>query len=178
MDSSNPALSGMVRAFNIPWDPVGDGLSGRLGWPLSCPNPQRILVETRPDLFDASRPDETLDLVHAMIAVAHWHRFLVISAHAERMIAYYSDAETPRRIAEEIGMLSSAMLAEDRAGMREDWIAGLSRVRYGLRPCGGIGPIGLEHWPLPNLWAGFRAGEDGRIVPLPGLPSGPGAAAA
>jgi hypothetical protein len=181
MNGLNPATAGAVRAphrgkahFDALWNPVGDDSTSernRLGWPLSCRGRQWIRVATVPDLFDESRPEATLDLVHAVIAVAHRHRFLLATDHAERMIAYYSDAETPRRIAEEVGALSFAILADDRRRVPQDWIAGFSRVRYGLRPGqrGGIGPVGLEPWPLINLWIGFPDGEVRRVIPLPGL---------
>jgi hypothetical protein len=189
MNGLNPATTAAARAprrgeppFNALWDPVGDSLAMQpqnpLGWPLSCRRRRRILIETVPDLFDESRPDETLDLVHAVIAIAYWHRFLLATDCAERMIAYYGNAETPRRIAEEIGALSFAMLADDRRKVPQEWIVGFSRVRYGLSPeyGDGIGPVGLESWPLSNLWIGFRDGTERRIVPLPGLlkpPAGP-----
>jgi hypothetical protein len=189
MNGLNPATAAATRAprhgeppFDVLWNPIGDGLlplqQKRLGWPLSCRRPQRILVETVPDLFDESHPDETLDLVHAVLAIAHWHRFLLATDRAERMIAYYSDAETPRRIAAEIGAFSFAILADDRREVPQDWIVGFSRVRYGLSSeyGDGIGPVGLESWPPPNLWISFCDGEERRIVPLPGLlkpPAGP-----
>jgi hypothetical protein len=181
MNDLDPTMAGAAHAlhrgkahFDALWNPVGDDSSsewGRLGWPLSCRGRQRIRIETVPELFDESRPDATLDLVHAVITVAHRHRFLLATDRVERMIAYYSDAETPRRIAEEIGALSFAILADDRRRVPRDWVAGFSRVRYGLRrgDRGGIGPIGLEPWPLINLWIGFPDGEVRRVIPLPGL---------
>jgi hypothetical protein len=181
MSGLNPTMAGAAHTlhrgrtyFDALWNPVGDAASSewdRLGWPLSCRGRQRIRVETVPELFDDSRPDATLDLVHAVIAVAHRHHFLLATERVERMIAYYTDAETPRRIAEEVGALSFAVLANDRRKVPQDWIAGFSRVRYGLRrgERGGIGPVGLEPWPLVNLWVGFPDGAVRRVVPLSGL---------
>jgi hypothetical protein len=181
MNGSNPAMACATRVlcrgkalFNVLWNPVDDDFlstwqQNRLGSPLSCRRRQWIRVESLPDLFDDSRPDETLDLVHAVIAVAHWHRFLLTTGCAGRATAYYRDAEAPRRIAEEIGALSCAILAENRKRVPRDWIVGFSRVKYGLRRGygEGVGPIGLEPWPLPHLWVGLDDGEARRIVPLP-----------
>jgi hypothetical protein len=191
MSGLNPTAAGALRLprrgktlFTALWNPVGDG--GRpggpqhpLGWPLSCRRRQRILVTTTPDLFDDSRPEATLDLVHAVIAVAYRHCFLVVSAQVERIGAYYRDAATPQRIAEEIDALSLASLAAGRKVPR-DWIAGFSRVRYGLSRKHGrqIGPIGLEPWPLPNLWLDVPIGGARRIVALAELLDMPPASAA
>ena len=78
--------------------------------PLYRSNPRRILVDPLSDLFHENLAHTTIDKLHAVMAVAHWHLFLVLSKRAERMAAYYCDPDTPRRIALETEALSAALL--------------------------------------------------------------------
>jgi hypothetical protein len=103
------------------------------------------------------------------------------------MREYYGDSETPRRIAEEITRLSSKILPTDGTRTRaatlptlpgvrrtgrartigppRHWISGFSRVRYatpGATPS-AVRPVGLEPWPLPNLWLGVSVEDQSRI---------------
>jgi protein gp37 len=114
-----------------------------LAWPLLQRRTRRILVNSLSDLFHEQLATKTIDAVHAVMTVAHWHRFLVQTRRATRMRAYYIDPETPRRIAVEIGQLAEKMLpgansAPGEAGTdapippgnanaRRAWTAGLGR---------------------------------------------------
>lgn len=165
-----------------------------LTWPLFRRNPRRIFVDSMSDLFHENLATATIDVLHAVIAVAHWHRFLVLTKRSERMRAYYSDPETPRRIALEIHRLSSVILpnvgsppipgsssgtgapgaspspsrnpaAAGSASTQRRWGAGLSRVKYRAPEPGDtdIRPIGLDPWPLPNLWPGISVEDHDRM---------------
>ena len=46
-----------------------------------------------------------------MIAVAHWHTFLVLTKRSRRMREYYGDPDTRRRIAEKVNRLSLEILS-------------------------------------------------------------------
>jgi protein gp37 len=153
--------------------------AGLLTWPLHRSNPRRILVDPLSDLFHEQLADTTIDKLHAVIAVAHWHLFLVLSKRAERMAAYYRDPETPRRIAGEIEALSTALLprpappaitGRGSAGRRL-WAGGLARVRYDAAG----GPIGLHRWPLPNLWPGVSVEDEARMARIRHLVAMPAA---
>ena len=126
-----------------------------------------------------------------MIAVAHWHTFLVLTKRSRRMHEYYGNPETPRRIAEEIDRLSSEILPSGGSGTSaaartvapaiptstrrsgrgrtvgtpRHWIDGFSRVKYGTPSTipAAIRPVGLEPWPLPNLWPGVSVEDQSRI---------------
>jgi protein gp37 len=78
-----------------------------LSWPLFRRQPRRIAVSLMSDLFHEALTTATIDLVHAVIAVAHWHTFLVLTKCSRRMREYYGNSETPRRVAEEIDRLAS-----------------------------------------------------------------------
>ena len=64
-------------------------------WPLLQRTSRRILVASTSDLFHEKLAVETIDALHAVIAVAHWHRFLVLTKRADRMRVYYADPQTP-----------------------------------------------------------------------------------
>jgi protein gp37 len=144
-----------------------------VAWPLLRSSPRRILVAALSDLFHEDLATATIDKLHAVMTVAHWHRFLVLSKRAERMAAYYSDPETPRRIALEVEALSAALLPGPApqpitgrgAAVRRLWAAGVSRVR----PAAAGGPIGLDPWPLPNLWPGVSVEDETRLARIPPL---------
>jgi protein gp37 len=129
-----------------------------LTWPLLRSNPRRILVDAMSDLFHENLGTPAIDKLHAVMAVAHWHLFLVLSKRAERLAAYYRDPQTPRRIALEAEMLAATLPPSPPTGpirgrgatARRLRAAGLSRIR---RAASGA-PIGLDPWPLPNLWPG------------------------
>ena len=157
LDATGPVWTGEIR--------VREDL---LTWPLYRSKPRRILVDPLSDLFHENLATPTIDKLHAVIAVAHWHRFLVLSKRAERMALYYRDPETPRRIARETEALSAVLpldlaprAASGRgAARRRLWASGLAQIRY--RP--EHGPIGLERWPLPNLWPGVSVEDEARMV--------------
>jgi protein gp37 len=152
-ESSGPVWTGEIR-------PREDLLT----WPLLHSNPRRILVDAFSDLFHENLATAAIDRLHAVMAVAHWHLFMVLSKRARRMADYYGDPETPRRVASEIEVLSASLLPRPMpqtirgrgAAARRLWAAGLARVRRGTTGS----PIGLDPWPLPNLWPGVSV-EDG-----------------
>jgi hypothetical protein len=100
MERAGPAWTGEVR--------VRDDL---LTWPLFRRQPRRIAVSLMSDLFHEVLTTATIDRVHAVIAVAHWHTFLVLTKRSRRMREYYGDPQTPRRIAEEIDKLAPQIFA-------------------------------------------------------------------
>ena len=101
------------------------------------------------DLFHERLEVETLDALHAVMGVAHWHRFLVLTKRAERMRSYYADPQTRHRIIEAVERLAAKVLprlgsnlrsAREAAaatspaapardtGMRQLWAVGLARL--------------------------------------------------
>ncbi len=130
-----------------------------IAWPLLQRRPRRILVDSMSDLFHERLPTETLDTLHAVMTIAHWHRFLVLTRRAERMRGYYADPRTPQRIALEIATLAATMLptpglgpnpgAEEagaapvaararRKGARQHWAEGLGRVIHRTGDAGAL----------------------------------------
>lgn len=110
--------------------------------PLRWRKPRMVFVNSMSDLFHESIPDEWIDRVLAVMALAPQHTFQVLTKRAERMRAYCSAPLTPNRI-----------------GRGTDSISG---DRYGNRhgPCA---------WPLSNVWLGIsceRQQEADERIPL------------
>src|SRR5215471_1512213 len=59
-----------------------------LTWPLFRRRPRRIAVDLMSDLFHETLSTATIDLLHSIIAIAHWHTFIVLTKRAERMREY------------------------------------------------------------------------------------------
>jgi protein gp37 len=166
-------------------------------WPLLQHQPRRVLVDSMSDLFHEQLPTGTIDILHAVMTIAHWHRFLVLTRRAERMRGYYADPGTPRRIAMEIANLAATVLPRlgasaksaagenghappagraRRAGVWQRWSAGLERVvrRAGDPDAAEPDPVGLDPWPLPNLLLGVSVEDQdhvGRIGDLMRVPA-------
>lgn len=155
-------------------------------WPLLQHRPRRILVDSMSDLFHERLASETLDALHAVMAIAHWHQFLVLTRRAERMRDYYADPLAPKRIAlestrlmatvlptlglgantgEEENGIAPAVARVRRAGIKQRWAAGLNRAlrSSGIAAEGTPQRTGLNPWPLPNLWLGVSVEDQERI---------------
>jgi len=168
--------------------------SDLLTWPLLQRRSRRVLVSSLSDLFHEKLETEILDTVHAVMTIAHWHSFVVLTRRAERMRSYYTDPQTPARVAGEVWRLAETLLQSGAAaprargegappaatrrvgaGMHRYWAAGLARA---IPPhVGGDGtetaPAPLDPWPLPNLWLGVsvedqeHAGCIGQLLRTP-----------
>jgi len=156
--------------------------------PLMQRKGRRILVDSLSDPFHEKLATEALDAVHAVMALAHWHRFLVLTRRAERLRGYYADPQTPQRIAAQIQQLPATVLprlgslrargsasSAGHVSERRDWTAGLAPVaRPEAAPGSGeAGAAALDPWPLPNLWLGVSvesqnwAGRIGELLQTP-----------
>jgi protein gp37 len=178
---SGPVWSGELRVRN-----------DLLTWPLAQRKPRRILIGSLSDLFHQSLATEVIDAVHAVIRLAHRHRFLVQTRRAERMRVYYADPQTAQRIAATAERLAMEVLPS--LGLSLDDGIGDPTADLALRPMarrnraagaapavprdtvvGGAQPssAGLRAWPLPNLGLGVavedqhRAGRIGELLKIP-----------
>lgn len=148
-----------------------------LAWPLLQRRPRRILVDSLSDLFHESLEFTAIDTLHAVMAIAHWHRFLVLTRRAERMRSYYADPETPRRIAGEIETIAATLLPTlgPSVGARSDGAAATRAAARRFRGTvlspvfGRVGAAGgaaisaePDAWPLPNLWPGVSVEDQAR----------------
>ena len=124
-------FTGEVR-FNEQW----------LYQPLRWKKPRRTFVCAHGDLFHESVPDEWIDRVFAVMALAPHHTFQVLTKRPDRAAQYLAD------------MVIRIDAIQDWA----DEILGSNDMPF------------TPHWPLPNVWLGTsisdQASADLRIPPL------------
>jgi protein gp37 len=102
--------------------------------PLGWRRPRMVFVNSMSDLFHESVPDEWIDRIFAVMALAPQHTFQVLTKRAERMRQWFGNPDR----ADNVGL---EMLA----------IAG--KLPYGHR---------RVPWPLPNVWLGVSAEDQER----------------
>lgn len=132
IDTPNgPVWTGEVR-FNEQW----------LDQPLRWRKPRMIFVVAHGDLFHEAVPDEWIDRIFAVMALAPQHIFQVLTKRAERMRGYAAEFATPGRIGRHLhttaartgGNAFTLHQAQDR----------------------------LINWPLPNVWKGVSVEDQKR----------------
>ncbi|SEG58850.1 phage Gp37/Gp68 family protein [Bosea lathyri] len=123
--------------------------------PLRWQKPRRIFVNSMGDLFHEDVPDEWIDRVFAVMALAPQHTFQILTKRAARMRAYLTrpagdDIQDVRNhLAWDVSSQIMSLWAPE---WRSESIQGKHRSR-------GIGAFST--WPLPNVWLGVSA-EDQR----------------
>lgn len=102
----------------------------KLTEPLRWRKPSRIFVNSMSDLFHENVPDDVIDKIFAVMALADRHTFQVLTKRPERMRDYFAK---PVMRAEMIGIEAEA-------------IGGIDRHTEDLK----------QRWPLPlpNVWLG------------------------
>lgn len=120
---AGPVWSGQVR-LNTKW----------LDQPLKWKCPRMIFVCAHGDLFHEEVPDEWIDLIFAVMALAPQHTFQVLTKRAERMREYMQPHS--RRRADSLGEK-------------------VMRLGY-------TGPLEALRWPLPNVWLGVSVEDQKR----------------
>lgn len=123
-----------IQWTDATWDPIrGCSIVPELlDQPLRWRRPRRIFVNSMSDLFHEDVPDDFIDQVFAVMAIAERHVFQVLTKRPERMRDYVA---TPGR--------AGAVSAETGRGPDGD------------RSWPFVPPDDLaEWWPLPNVWLG------------------------
>lgn len=110
-------------------------IEGRLDLPLRWRRPRRIFVNSMSDLFHEDLPDEVIDRVFAVMAMAPQHTFQVLTKRAARMRGYLA------------GLTRQEWW---KARLRE--AAGRPMTANNLYP----------DWPLPNVWLGTSVEDQAR----------------
>lgn len=148
-ESLAPRLAAMCKEgyTDKPWT-VGNAVENvtlrpeRLDQPLRWKKPRRVFVTSMGDLFHELVPDEFIDQVFAVMALASQHTFQVLTKRPERMAEYLTQ--------------SFGRIADTIISMRR------SRGDKGVVvPLGHIAP-GTAWWPLRNVWLGVSL-EDDRV---------------
>lgn len=116
--------------------------------PLRWKRPRNIFVGSMTDLFADFVTDSMLDRVFAVMALAPWHVYQVLTKRSARMRRWANDPDTPRRI--------------------EAWITAIAQTpsRRKMAPALASIPLGKVCiglvWPLPNVWLGVSAEDQQR----------------
>lgn len=74
--------------------------------PLHWKRPRMVFVNSMSDLFHESVPDDFIDQVFAVMALAKQHTFQVLTKRPERMLAYMIDGGRPRRVGSNNGFMA------------------------------------------------------------------------
>jgi protein gp37 len=106
--------------------------------PIRRKNPTMYFVNSMGDLFHEDIPDEWIDRVFAVMALAPQHTFQVLTKRAERMRSY----------------VDATCLLYSRATRNEVELAA-ERIRP--NQAGSFAPKYSFRWPLPNVWLGVSA---------------------
>lgn len=120
---AGPVWTGEVR-FNEEW----------LDQPLRWKKPRMIFVCAHGDLFAEGVPDEWIDKVFAVMALAPQHAFQVLTKRAERMREYMRGTGRHHRLTQ-ILEAARTMTAEVKQ---------------------------LPEWPMPNVWMGVSVEDQAR----------------
>jgi protein gp37 len=117
----------------------------RLTDPLSWKKPCRVFVNSMSDLFHKDVPDDFLDRVFAVMALAGRHTFQVLTKRPERMAEYLTREMGPN------GRPGGNNWLEDAPRAMCMATAAASAV---LREREGDPFLPCFPWPLPNVWLG------------------------
>jgi protein gp37 len=134
------------------WTGKVELIKERLALPLKWRKPATIFVNSAFDLFHEAIPDEVIDRVFAVMALAPQHTFQVLTKRAERMREYLTAPDTMPRIYDIV--IDRVVLSGPKPLQSGGKPAVL--LLHGMRP--DYAPKGrkidLGLWPLPNVWLG------------------------
>jgi protein gp37 len=165
------------------WTGKVELVDAALDLPLRWREPRRIFVNSTSDLFHEKVPDEWIDRVFAVMALAPQHTFQVLTKRPERMREYLTRPVQ--------GPWAGRMHSVDDAGHVTDATDAWRRVHAEMVKLLPITPpkqlnlaseMQEEHgdgfmprWPLPNAWLGTsienQATADDRIPHLLATPA-------
>jgi protein gp37 len=131
IDTKNgPVWNGEVR-FNEQW----------IDQPLRWSKPRMIFVCAHGDLFHESVPDDWIDKVFAVMALAKQHVFQVLTKRPERMRQYMRWENSSSSRQGRIQHVLDVWHARGEMGLNNtQWPKGRPKL--------------WESWPLPNVWIG------------------------
>lgn len=127
-----------------------------LDQPLRWKRPRMIFVCAHADLFADSVPEEWIDRVFAVMAMAPQHTFQVLTKRADRMRAYINGI--PSKIPF-MGRMPLERIHLEAAGHME----GDGGFMDALKRHGNVYSLYCSvPWPLPNVWLGVSAEDQVR----------------
>lgn len=137
---AGPVWTGEVR-LNEQW----------LDQPLKWKQPRRIFVCAHGDLFAENVPDEWIDKVFAVMAMAPQHTFQVLTKRAKRMREYVNGMRSSVPF---LGRMPLERIHLEASGHME----GDGGFMDTLKHRGNVYSLYCSvPWPLPNVWLGVSA---------------------
>lgn len=136
---------GLAQRIGLPGGGIDHRWTGKvalvdtaLDLPLRWKKPRRIFVNSTSDLFHEAVPDDWIDQIFAVMALAPQHTFQVLTKRPERAREYLA------HLTSKVGDLwnplaSSRLLSAGDTAVRNSTVDTFQTVRG---------------WPLPNLWLG------------------------
>ena len=167
------AETSKIEWTDATWNPitgcnlVDDGCRINEQWldqPLRWRKARMIFVCVHGDLFHEQVPDEWIDQVFAVMALAPHHTFQVLTKRPDRMRQYLSAQRSINGVGERI---------RDTALIKSDWKGPLS-VGAAFTAFNGL-EMQNPWWPLRNVWLGTSVSDqesaNERIGPLMEAPA-------
>lgn len=155
--------------------------------PLRWTRPRKIFVCAHGDLFHENVPDEWIDRVFAVMALAPRHTFQVLTKRSERMLAYMNERWQPSRAMRlkvgadvlDIPAATSGETRRDQVSLAcEEFIDKFNMADQDNKdhwtPEGSLKAT-MFSWPLPNVWLGVSVEDRARIPRLNHLRATPAA---
>lgn len=113
--------------------------------PLRWQRPRVIFPNSLSDLFWEAITDDWLDLWFAVMALAHWHTFMLLTKRHDRMLEYLTNTDTPKRIARQQRLILGGPEFQRRKNMGSNLEAVFTDT---------------GNWPIKNLKLGVSAEND------------------
>ncbi|MCJ7996645.1 phage Gp37/Gp68 family protein [Rhizobium cremeum] len=142
---AGPVWTGEVR-FNEQW----------LEQPLRWTKPRMIFVCAHGDLFAEGVPDEWIDQVFAVMALAPQHTFQVLTKRPERMRDYL------RRPISRIHNAVAILATRDEPNSREEFYRQWPECKIEAFIPAPVARRLRAGWPLPNVWLGVSVEDQKR----------------
>lgn len=121
----------MAKQYAMPFG-VLQLLPERITQPLSWMDSRRVFVNSLSDIYHEAVPDDYIDKMFAVMAMATRHTFQVLTKRPERMVQYF-------------------------AGGARQRIEALIASGYPVMPKRLASQPRVLTWPLPNVWMGVTA---------------------
>lgn len=118
----------------------------KLADPLRWARPRMVFVNSMSDLFHESVPDEFIDQVFAIMALAKQHTFQVLTKRPERM-RDYCNAFSWKRVVQ-------SCAGSDGASSILGFTLQALQHHFGMRPESTLRFERRDAFPLPNVWLG------------------------
>lgn len=156
----HPSRAGLTRDTKA--GPVWTGetrLNGEwLDQPLRWKRPRRIFVCAHGDLFAESVPDEWIDKIFAVMALAPQHTFQVLTKRAGRLRQYFSEGRD-RRVARRVidHVIHDPSICKRMVDTIDDTWPVIAEGDPEFPD-----DLLMRQWPLPNVWLGVSAEDQQR----------------